>query len=514
MPGRLRPLLLDDRRRPRRRTTSTSSSPRSRRRGSRVEQYYAELGHGQQEISTAHAPALQAADEQLLVRETIRGVASRRGLVASLAPKPWPDNAGNGCHIHFSLWDGDGRNRFYDAAAPTALGRGRAFLAGVLDAPARPVRADRAELQLLPAHRPAVLGRRVHLLGPRQPRGAAARAVRRSAAREEASTNVELKAADATLQPVPRARRADRRGARRDRARARAARAGRASTRPRSTRTSARRAGSRRLPATQAEALDALAARRRARSARSARCSRSPTSPSAARSGRPTPRGTRHSSSRVTSRSTERGRGSSTTTRTAILREPPATLDEFRGLFSESADPRQWPHVATARHVPARDPRAGGASSAASRPRRPCSSTGSRTDPREYAAALLRATGHRGAAPRRRLPAGRRERQLRARRWGSSRAARRGRCCASSGVEEALDGVAEPRSRRRARGDGFVALKTIAAYRGGLASTVGRPDVLARAGGQRGHRRPAAGAGPHAASATPTSRSRSPIPAG
>jgi predicted TIM-barrel fold metal-dependent hydrolase len=25
----------------------------------------------------------------------------------------------------------------------------------------------------------------------------------------------------------------------------------------------------------------------------------------------------------------------------------PATLDEFRGLFSESADPRQWPHVAT-----------------------------------------------------------------------------------------------------------------------------------------------------------------------
>jgi predicted TIM-barrel fold metal-dependent hydrolase len=30
-----------------------------------------------------------------------------------------------------------------------------------------------------------------------------------------------------------------------------------------------------------------------------------------------------------------------------ILRTPPATLDEFRGLFSESPDPRQWPHVAT-----------------------------------------------------------------------------------------------------------------------------------------------------------------------
>ena len=31
----------------------------------------------------------------------------------------------------------------------------------------------------------------------------------------------------------------------------------------------------------------------------------------------------------------------------AILRGHPSSLDEFRGLFSESADPRQWPHVAT-----------------------------------------------------------------------------------------------------------------------------------------------------------------------
>ena len=96
-----------------------------------LEQYYAELGHGQQEISTGHAPALQAADEQLLVRETIRGVAARHGLVASLAPKPWPDNAGNGGHVHFSLWEGE-RNRFYgdrDGLSEDA----RSFIAGVLD---------------------------------------------------------------------------------------------------------------------------------------------------------------------------------------------------------------------------------------------------------------------------------------------------------------------------------------------------------------------------------------------
>jgi uncharacterized protein len=31
----------------------------------------------------------------------------------------------------------------------------------------------------------------------------------------------------------------------------------------------------------------------------------------------------------------------------AVLRAHPASLDEFRGLFSESPDSRQWPHVAT-----------------------------------------------------------------------------------------------------------------------------------------------------------------------
>jgi glutamine synthetase len=98
-----------------------------------LEQYYAELGHGQQEISTAHAPALRAADEQILVRETIRGVAAQHGLVASLAPKPWPGGAGNGGHIHFSLWEGE-RNRFHDAAAADFVSaEARSFLAGVLD---------------------------------------------------------------------------------------------------------------------------------------------------------------------------------------------------------------------------------------------------------------------------------------------------------------------------------------------------------------------------------------------
>ena len=169
-----------------------------------LEQYYAELGHGQQEISTPHRPAVRAADEQLLVRETIRGVAAEHGIVATLAPKPWPEGAGNGCHIHFSLWDGDeadGRNRFHDAAAPDGFSaEGRAFLAGVL------------------AHLPGLCGltapsfNSYHRIVPQywagaytcwghDNREAPLRMPSLFAGMEEASTNLELKAADATCNP-------------------------------------------------------------------------------------------------------------------------------------------------------------------------------------------------------------------------------------------------------------------------------------------------------------------------
>jgi glutamine synthetase len=102
--------------------------------GIQVEQYYAELGHGQQELSVTPRPAVRAADTQVLVRETIRGVAARSGLVASLAPKPWPDQAGNGAHIHLSVWDLDGeRNLFHDPAGRFGLSRtAERFVAGVL----------------------------------------------------------------------------------------------------------------------------------------------------------------------------------------------------------------------------------------------------------------------------------------------------------------------------------------------------------------------------------------------
>jgi glutamine synthetase len=170
------------------------------RQGIVLEQYYAELGHGQQEISTSHAPALRAADEQVLVRETIRGIAAQHGLIASLAPKPWPDGAGNGGHVHFSLWDEE-RNRFHDASRPDRLSdEARSFIAGVL------------------AHLPGLCGltapsfnsyRRIvprywagaFLCWGHDNREAPVRVPSVFSGMEEASTNAELKAADASCNP-------------------------------------------------------------------------------------------------------------------------------------------------------------------------------------------------------------------------------------------------------------------------------------------------------------------------
>ncbi|WP_052424203.1 glutamine synthetase family protein [Nonomuraea candida] len=72
--------------------------------GLRVEHYHPELGPGQQELSVRHAPALRAADNHVIYRETVRGVAMRMQMWASLAPKPLADQAGNGAHLHLSLW--------------------------------------------------------------------------------------------------------------------------------------------------------------------------------------------------------------------------------------------------------------------------------------------------------------------------------------------------------------------------------------------------------------------------
>lgn len=99
-----------------------------------IDAYYPELGHGQHELPLRHAPALRAADNQIWFRETVRNVANHHNMLASLAPKPMPDQAGNGCHIHWSVWDTEGKtNLFYDPNDRYRLSQlGYQFVAGVL----------------------------------------------------------------------------------------------------------------------------------------------------------------------------------------------------------------------------------------------------------------------------------------------------------------------------------------------------------------------------------------------
>jgi glutamine synthetase len=87
---------------------------------------YPESGPGQFEISIRHAAPIEAADRHVLLRDAVRGVALRHGIAASFAPKPVPDAAGSGCHVHVSLWH-DGRRD------PRHLSRtGHAWIGGLL----------------------------------------------------------------------------------------------------------------------------------------------------------------------------------------------------------------------------------------------------------------------------------------------------------------------------------------------------------------------------------------------
>lgn len=111
--------------------------------GLEVESYYPESGPGQHELPVRYRDALTAADQQLVYRETVRGVAARHGLVASFLPKVVADKAGSGCHLNLSLWRGGENVTGVAATGLDALGTAlersglgsetEAFIAGLLE---------------------------------------------------------------------------------------------------------------------------------------------------------------------------------------------------------------------------------------------------------------------------------------------------------------------------------------------------------------------------------------------
>jgi glutamine synthetase len=73
----------------------------------------AEYAPGQYEINLHHvADPLSAADNCVIFKRAVKGVAQRHGLGATFMAKPYPQEAGSGLHMHLSLLGEGGENVF------------------------------------------------------------------------------------------------------------------------------------------------------------------------------------------------------------------------------------------------------------------------------------------------------------------------------------------------------------------------------------------------------------------
>lgn len=98
-----------------------------------AEKLHHEVGPGQQEISFRYGDALRLADTVTLAKYVISQFSRHFGFYTTFMPKPFADKAGNGMHLHFSLFNEHNENVFYNAHYPEELSAvGRSFVAGVL----------------------------------------------------------------------------------------------------------------------------------------------------------------------------------------------------------------------------------------------------------------------------------------------------------------------------------------------------------------------------------------------
>jgi glutamine synthetase len=74
---------------------------------------HTEFAPGQYEINLHHVDdALLACDHAVLLKRVIKGVARQFGMCACFMAKPFADSAGNGLHMHISMYDGQNQNLF------------------------------------------------------------------------------------------------------------------------------------------------------------------------------------------------------------------------------------------------------------------------------------------------------------------------------------------------------------------------------------------------------------------
>jgi glutamine synthetase len=168
--------------------------------GIEVDQLHPEYSDGQFEVSVAAKDPVGAADDSVLVRQTIRAVSQRYGLQTSFAPSVLAGHVGNGGHVHLSA-QRDGRNLFAGGDRPYGLtAEAEAMTAGILDllpallgigAP-----SVASYLRLVPSHWAGVFACWGH-----ETRETALRLVTGNAGAESFAANLEVKCVDLAANP-------------------------------------------------------------------------------------------------------------------------------------------------------------------------------------------------------------------------------------------------------------------------------------------------------------------------
>ncbi len=92
-----------------------------------------EFAGGQFEINMRHGFALESADRAFRFKNMVKEVAAEHGLLATFMGKPFNDITGSGYHLHLSLVDEHGENRFFDPGQPDQLSQTmKHFIGGIL----------------------------------------------------------------------------------------------------------------------------------------------------------------------------------------------------------------------------------------------------------------------------------------------------------------------------------------------------------------------------------------------
>lgn len=97
-----------------------------------------EDANGQFEMNWDFDDALVTADRHSFFKFMVKSVAEAHGFRATFMPKPIEGLTGNGCHVHISVWNGEGKNAFAtdNGTGPAGeLGlseRGAHFLGGIM----------------------------------------------------------------------------------------------------------------------------------------------------------------------------------------------------------------------------------------------------------------------------------------------------------------------------------------------------------------------------------------------